>query len=59
VSRVDLPALIGSLAIVALGAVLLLDQLDQLALDIGSLAPTLLAALGTILLASGLGRQRR
>jgi hypothetical protein len=59
VRRANLPALLSALAVVALGAVLLLDQLDRIALDFASLAPTLLAAVGTILIASGLGRPGR
>ncbi len=52
----DLPALVGGLAIAVLGGLLLLDALDALELGFAVLTPVALAALGAILLASGLAR---
>jgi hypothetical protein len=43
-------------ALALLGAVLLLDRLDVLDLRFGALGPLACAALGAILLASGLSR---
>jgi cell wall-active antibiotic response 4TMS protein YvqF len=53
----DVPSLIGGLALVALGTVLLLDRLDTIDLRFGTFAPIALAAVGAILLALGLGRR--
>ncbi len=58
-SRLDLPALVAGLVVLALGAVLLLDRVDVLTLSFGVLAPVLLAAAGTILLATGLDNRGR
>jgi hypothetical protein len=55
--RPDVPALVAGLAILALGAVLLLDALGALDLDFGSFAPLACAAMGAILLANGLARR--
>jgi hypothetical protein len=55
-ARPDAPSLVAGVAIVALGALLLLDGLETLALDFGVLAPAVCAVLGAILLASGLSR---
>jgi hypothetical protein len=59
VRRPDPPALISGLAVLVLGAVLLLDRVDRLTLDFGSLAPLVLTVLGVILLVTGLARQDR
>ena len=50
----DLPGLVGGLVVLALGALLLLDRLDVLALRFGVLAPVFLGACGAVLLAAGL-----
>jgi hypothetical protein len=57
--RPDVPALVGGLAAVGVGIVLLLDRLHAIALSFGWLAPALLAAVGAYLLAGGLVRGRR
>jgi hypothetical protein len=59
VSRPDAPALISGLAVLVLGAVLLLDRAGELTLDFGSLGPLVLTVLGVILLVTGLARQDR
>jgi hypothetical protein len=59
VRRPDPPALISGLAVLVLGTVLLLDRVDRLTLDFGSLAPLVLTVLGVILLVTGLARQDR
>ena len=53
----DLPSLVAGLVILVLGAVLLLDRLDVLTLHFASWGPLACAAIGAILLASGLGRR--
>ena len=53
----DLPSLVAGLVILILGAVLLLDRLDVLTLHFASWGPLACAAIGAILLASGLGRR--
>jgi hypothetical protein len=50
-------SLVAGAAIAALGGLLLADQLDAIDLRFGSLTPIVLAALGVILLASGLNRR--
>jgi len=57
--RPDLPALVAGLAILALGALLLLDRVDALELRFGVLAPAFLAVCGAILLATGLDNRDR
>jgi hypothetical protein len=57
VSRLDPVSLVAGAAIAALGGLLLADRLDALDLRFGSLTPIVLAALGAILLASGLSRR--
>jgi len=52
--RVDRVSLIAGLALVLLGAVLCLDQLDLIDLGFGLAAAALCAAAGAILVASGL-----
>jgi hypothetical protein len=56
VARPHLPSLVAGLALVALGAVLLLDALDAYELRFAALAPVACAAVGAILLAAGLSR---
>ena len=53
----DLPSLVGGLALVAFGAVLLLDRAGTIDLSFGSFAPIALAAMGAILVALGLSRR--
>jgi hypothetical protein len=57
VRRTDPARLAGGLAIVVLGTVLLLDGLDAVHLDFGTLGPLLLAVVGVILLAAGLAHR--
>lgn len=52
--RIDIPSLVAGLVVIALGTLLLLDRLDVLDLRFGWLFPALAAAIGAILLASGL-----
>lgn len=52
--RVDMVTLVAGIATIALGVMLLLDQLDLINLTIGYVVPALLAAAGVVLLASGL-----
>jgi hypothetical protein len=53
----DLPSLVAGVAIVVIGAVLLLDRLDVLTLRFASFGPLACAAIGAVLLASGLVRR--
>lgn len=55
----DLPTLVGGLAAIGVGVVLLLDRVHAITLGFGWLAPALLAAVGAYLLASGLTQHRR
>jgi hypothetical protein len=57
-TRPDIPALVAGLVVLALGAVLLLNAADTIDLGLEAFAPIACAALGTILLATGLGRGR-
>jgi hypothetical protein len=57
VRRPDVPSLVSGLALTAFGTVLLLDQLDALALGFGALAPIACAVIGGTLLALGLSRR--
>jgi hypothetical protein len=56
-ARPDLPALVAGLALLAFGAVLLLNALDAIDLDFGLFAPVACAVTGAILLANGLSRR--
>lgn len=56
-SRPDIPSLVSGLVVIGLGAVLLLDQLDVWGLRFAALAPLGCAAIGAVLLASGLSRR--
>ena len=55
--ELDAPSLVAGLAIVLLGAVLLLDRLDVLTLRFAALGPLVCAVLGAVLLATGLVRR--
>lgn len=54
--RPDVPTLVAGLALLTLGALLLLDAEGALELSLGALAPIACAAVGAVLLASGLTR---
>jgi hypothetical protein len=56
--RPDLTSLVAGIAILALGAVLLLDAVGGFELSFGILAPVACAAAGAILVASGMSRRR-
>jgi LiaI-LiaF-like transmembrane region len=58
-ARPDAVSLTAGLALVVLGAVLLLDRMGTVDLTFSSMAPIAFAAIGAILLASGLSRGRR
>ena len=53
---IDIPSLVAGIAVLALGSTLLLDALDVLELSFALFAPIACAAVGAILVASGLGR---
>lgn len=57
--HVDVATLVSGLVVIALGTVLLLDQLGELELTFGWLGPLLAAAVGAVLLASGLAQRGR
>jgi cell wall-active antibiotic response 4TMS protein YvqF len=57
VRRPDVPSLVGGLALVALGTVLLLDRTDAIDLSFGTFAPIACAALGAVVLALGMSRR--
>jgi hypothetical protein len=54
----DLASIVAGIAVLALGAVLLLDATGAIELSFALLAPVACAAAGAILLAAGLGRSR-
>ena len=54
--RPDIPALVAGLAVLALGAVLLLDALEVFDLSFAAFAPVACAAIGAILIANGMSR---
>lgn len=54
--RPDPPSLTAGVVLIVLGAVLLLDRTGAVDLGFGVVAPVVCAALGAILLASGLTR---
>jgi hypothetical protein len=58
-NRVDVASLVAGLVITAFGTLLLLDRVETIDLRFGWLWPALTAAVGAILLASGLTRGRR
>lgn len=53
----DVPSLVGGFALVAIGAVLLLDRQGTIDLRFATFAPIAFAAVGAILLALGLSRR--
>ena len=55
----DWTSLTAGLVLIALGSLLLLDRVGAVDLRFGYLWPSLLAAVGAILLASGLARRGR
>jgi hypothetical protein len=55
----DVPSLVAGMAVTLLGLLLLADRLALLDLSFRLLWPTLLAAVGAVLLASGLSGPRR
>jgi hypothetical protein len=55
----DVPTLVGGLAAIGVGVLLLLDDVGAIHLSFGWLGPSLLAALGAYLLAGGLAQRRR
>jgi hypothetical protein len=54
--RPDIPALVAGLAVLALGAVLMLDALDVFNLSFAVFASVACAATGAILIANGMSR---
>ena len=58
-ARPDPVSLTAGLVLVVLGAILLLDRTGTVDLTFSSMAPIAFAAIGAILLASGLSRGRR
>ena len=56
--RPDPTSLVAGIAVLALGVLLLLDASGTLDLRFGVLAPVACAAMGAILLASGMTRRR-
>jgi hypothetical protein len=54
----DSTSVVAGIAVLALGALLLLDAVGTLDLRFGVLAPVACAAMGAILLASGMARRR-
>jgi hypothetical protein len=54
----DPTSVVAGIAVLALGVLLLLDASDALELRFGVLAPVACAAMGAILLASGMTRRR-
>jgi hypothetical protein len=57
-SRPDPPTLAAGTGLLVLGGLVLLDQLGELDLRLGVLAPVTCAAVGAILVAAGLTRER-
>jgi hypothetical protein len=53
----DLPSFVGGVVILVIGAVLLLDRLDVITLHFASFGPLCCAAIGAVLLATGLSRR--
>ena len=56
--RADITSIVAGACIAALGALLLLDARGTLDMDFGVFGPASCAALGAILLASGMSRPR-
>jgi hypothetical protein len=57
-ARPDIPALVAGLAVLAVGGVLMLDAVSVIDLGFEVFAPIACAAIGAILLANGLSRER-
>jgi hypothetical protein len=57
-TRPDIPALVAGLAVLALGALLMLDAVGVLDLTFAAFAPVACAATGAILVANGMSRTR-
>jgi hypothetical protein len=57
--KLDVPTLVGGLAAIGVGILLLLDSVGAVRLSFGWLGPALLAAVGAYLLAGGLTQRRR
>jgi hypothetical protein len=57
--KLDVPTLVGGLAAIGVGILLLLDSVGAFRLSFGWLGPALLAAFGAYLLAGGLTQRRR
>ena len=57
-ARPDIPALVAGLVVLALGGVLMLNGRDVIELTFEAFAPIACAALGSILLATGLSRDQ-
>ncbi|WP_205698728.1 hypothetical protein [Conexibacter sp. SYSU D00693] len=55
--RPDLPTLVAALAVMALGTVLLLDQVGELTLDFSTASPSVLVTVGVVLVAAGMARR--
>ncbi len=53
----DVPSLVAGIALIGLGAVLLLDRLDTIDIGFATFAPIAFAALGAMLLSLGLSRR--
>ena len=53
----DVATLVAGLALLVLGGLLMLDTQDAIELRLGALAPIACAAVGAVLLASGLSRR--
>jgi hypothetical protein len=57
--RIDITSLVAGLVIAALGVLFLLDRVDTIDLRFGYFWPAMTAAIGVILVTSGLTRGRR
>jgi hypothetical protein len=57
-TRPDIPALVAGLAVLVLGGVLMLDATGLIDLGFEAFGPIACAAVGVILLANGLSRER-
>ena len=55
--RPDVATLVAGLALLVLGGLLLLDSEGTIDLKVGALAPIACAAIGAVMLASGLSRR--
>jgi hypothetical protein len=55
-ARPNVPSVVGGIAVLALGVVLMLDAAGAFDLTFGTFAPVACAAVGAILLSAGLSR---